>query len=83
MQTQLIQIGSSKGLRIPKLLIEKYELSLGIELQECKEGLIIKKRHTPREGWAEKFEALAETQDTESNSLLTMQNEFDKDEWEW
>ena len=42
MDIKLIQIGNSKGIRLPKKLISKYKLDTGISLVEKNEGILIK-----------------------------------------
>jgi len=42
MQTKLIDIGNSKGLRIPKKLITKYHLQEKLTLEEKADGILIR-----------------------------------------
>ncbi len=42
MQAKLINIGNSKGLRIPKNLIIKYHLQPDLNIVELEEGILIK-----------------------------------------
>ena len=42
MQAKLINIGNSKGLRIPKNLINKYHLQAQLNLEEQENGILIK-----------------------------------------
>ena len=42
MTVKLIEVGNSKGLRLPKNLVNKYKLDLGIVLEEKEEGILIK-----------------------------------------
>lgn len=55
---ELIQIGNSKGVRIPKALIEQAGLEGSeLELKVVRGGLLIRPVKQPREGWAEAVEA--------------------------
>ena len=84
MKTNLIQIGNSKGIRIPKSLIEQYQLSGEIELIPSKDGLLITASSKPRNGWEEIFKNSAPGQtDTESTAWQTFSNKFDNEEWSW
>jgi antitoxin MazE len=84
MKTNLIQIGNSKGIRIPKSLIEQYQLSGEIELIPSKDGLLITASSKPRDGWEEIFKNSAANQtDTESTAWQTFSNKFDNEEWTW
>ena len=81
MTGKLIQIGNSKGLRIPKVMIEKYNLEDGIEVIESDEGILIKRASiTVREGWQELIQKIGVTE-TEAVDVIT--NEFDREEWTW
>ena len=42
MDIKLIQVGNSKGIRLPKKLISKYKLDTGISLVEKNDGILIK-----------------------------------------
>jgi len=42
MQSKLINIGNSKGIRLPKKLIQKYHLDEKLLLEEKDEGILIK-----------------------------------------
>ena len=58
---ELIQIGNSKGVRIPKALIEQAGLEGGeLELRVVRGGLLIKPLKRPRQGWDEAVEAAVE-----------------------
>jgi antitoxin MazE len=84
MKTNLIQIGNSKGIRIPKSLIEQYQLSGEIELIPSKDGLLITASSKPRNGWEEIFKNSAAGQmDAESTAWQTFSNKFDNEEWSW
>ena len=84
MKTNLIQIGNSKGIRIPKSLIEQYQLSGEIELIPSKSGLLITSSLKPRDGWEDVFKNSAPVQqDSDGIAWRTVSNKFDKEEWSW
>lgn len=53
----LKKIGNSRGIIIPKGLLEKYDLTDQVDLVETKEGILLKKAKKPHEGWEEAFQA--------------------------
>ena len=85
MNAKLIQIGNSKGIRLPKSLIEKYDLSEELEILETDEGIIIKPVSSVRSGWEEQFKsANAEnTSDDDFSDFMNVNSEFDEKEWTW
>ena len=48
MKAQIIQIGNSQGIRIPKALLEETRISGEIELEVHPEGILIKNIKKPR-----------------------------------
>lgn len=55
MEISVIQIGNSKGIRLSKTLIEKYNISDTVELILEKDHIILKPKTTPRKGWEQSF----------------------------
>ncbi len=82
MKAQIIQIGNSQGIRIPKVLLEETGLSGEVELESAPEGILIKNIRRPRGNWEEAFKALSEQDDDviERNGPV---NDFDKKDWKW
>ena len=59
MKTELIRIGNSRGVRIPKTLIEQCGLGEKVDLRVENECLVISPERRPREDWNEIFRAAA------------------------
>jgi antitoxin MazE len=81
MKTKLIPIGNSRGVRLPKPLIEEARLEVEVDISVRGNTIVRAALKAPREGWAEAAKKLhAEG----GNSILIdpVQNEFDKD-WDW
>ena len=82
MKAQIIQIGNSQGIRIPKMMLEDTGISGEVELKVLPDGILIKNIKKPRGDWDAAFKKLADTDDdipvgTEASS------EFEKKEWQW
>jgi antitoxin MazE len=58
MEVPVVQIGNSKGIRLSKPLLEKYQFSDKVELVLEADCIIIKPIAQPRKGWADAFEAM-------------------------
>ncbi len=63
MQLSIIQIGNSKGFRLPKALIEKYNIKDKVELILEKGYFILKPVSTPRKDWEKAFKKMHENGD--------------------
>ncbi len=63
MEVAIIQIGNSKGIRLSKTIIEKYNLRDKVDLILEKEQIIIKPLSKPRKGWEEAFKEMSAQED--------------------
>ena len=84
MRTNLIQIGNSKGIRIPKILIEQYQLSGEIDLIPSASGLIIAASKKPRNNWEDLFKtSITAKNEMSAVTWRNIANKFDNEEWSW
>jgi antitoxin MazE len=58
-RARLVQIGNSRGVRLPKPLIEQAGLSDEVELDVREGAIVIRPADGPRRGWAEAAADLA------------------------
>ncbi len=63
MEVSIIKIGNSKGFRLSKTLLEKYNIKDKVELILEKSHIIIKPLSNPRTGWGAAFKAMHENGD--------------------
>ncbi len=82
MKTRLVQIGNSRGVRIPKPLIEEAGLHDEVEIRVRAGSIVIMPSRAARSGWAEAARLL---QEQEKGRLLDppTPTRFDDEEWEW
>ena len=60
MEVKLIDIGNSKGVRLPKKLIEKYHLGEKLTLEEVPNGILIKADTPPdKYSWEQTYKDMA------------------------
>ena len=84
MDTKLIKIGNSFGVRIPKSLILQYELSVDIEINPTTDGILIKPKKKARAGWEDQFKAALENKTAPDEELLEgFGDDFTDKEWRW
>lgn len=82
MKTQIIKIGNSKGIRIPKPLLEQSNLDGEVELEVLPEGLLIKSSEKPRYNWAKAFKEMSEN-DEDEMLIGDSANKFEEENWRW
>jgi len=63
MELSIIQIGNSKGFRLSKTLIEKYNIKDKVEIILEKGHIILKPIAEPRKGWDAAFKDMNENKD--------------------
>jgi antitoxin MazE len=84
MKTRIVPIGNSRGIRIPKLLLEQTGLSGEVEISTESEALVIRPVKKPRAGWAAAFQEMARRgDDALLDDAAPSLSGWDEDEWEW
>lgn len=58
MQTQVIQVGNSLGIRLPKSVLESFSLekSAKLDIQTRGGSIVLRPLRKPRDGWAQAFQ---------------------------
>ncbi|WP_310379096.1 AbrB/MazE/SpoVT family DNA-binding domain-containing protein [Flavobacterium sp.] len=80
METAIIKIGNSKGLRLSKTILEKYNIKDKVELILETGQIILKPIETPRKNWEIAFKKM----NSENDDELLMNDVFNEenfDEW--
>ena len=82
MKARLVRIGNSRGIRLPKPLIEEVGLEEEVELRIRDGAIVICASRTPRAGWEAAAKEMAALHE---DRLLDppVPTEFDAKEWEW
>ena len=82
MKTRIVRIGNSRGVRIPKPLLEQSGIHDEVELEVEEGHIVIRAVRNPREGWDAAFRAMAESGD---DALLDpgASTRWDDEEWGW
>jgi antitoxin MazE len=84
MKARIVRIGNSKGIRIPKPLIQQTGLSDEVTIEAEGNRLVIRAARRPRAGWGEAFRAMATAGDDRLlNGDVTTPSEWDRREWQW
>ena len=63
MELSVINIGNSKGIRLSKTILEKYNIQDKIELILEKGFIILKPKAEPRKNWEKAFKKMRENND--------------------
>jgi antitoxin MazE len=84
MKARIVQIGNSRGIRIPKPLLEQTGLAGEVEISVEDNALVIRSALRPRAGWAEAFREMAQRgEDGLIDGDTPSTTAWDETEWEW
>jgi antitoxin MazE len=82
MKTKIIRIGNSRGVRIPKPLLEQAGLEDQVILRVVEDGIVIESAYKPRAGWAEDARILCDRAEDGLRDEV-VHTDFDESEWVW
>ena len=82
LKTQIIPIGNSRGVRIPKVWLDQLDLGPEVEMALQADQIVIRPARQARDGWAAQFSALAASQDDQMLDAA-LPTEWDEADWEW
>jgi antitoxin MazE len=82
MRMNIVRIGNSQGLRLPKTLLEACGIRDAVEVSVEEGRLIVSPVRKARAGWAEAAVLMAARGE---DALIDPESatSFDEDEWEW
>lgn len=84
MRTQIVKIGNSQGIRIPKLILKQSAIEGEVEIKAQNGSIIIFPAKSRRHDWDEAFRSMREQGDDKIlDENLTNQTRWDEEEWEW
>ena len=85
MKTKVIKIGNSKGIRIPRHMLEQSGLKSEVEIEVKENRIIIKPTSKARDDWESAFLKMSENKDDIliDKEYLNNSTSWDNEEWEW
>ena len=78
METSIIKIGNSRGLRLSKSILEKYNINDRVEIILEKGRIILKPIESPRKNWEAAFQKMH----LENDDQLLVNDMFDNETFE-
>ncbi|MDL5055759.1 AbrB/MazE/SpoVT family DNA-binding domain-containing protein [Oscillatoria laete-virens NRMC-F 0139] len=84
MKTSLVRIGNSRGIRLPKPVIEQCGFEDEVEMEVKRHELVIRSSSHPRKAWAQAFTRMSQSGD---DALIDgdthKRSAWDEEEWTW
>jgi len=82
MLVSVIPIGNSRGIRLPKAILEQLQIEDKLEMEIEEKRLILKPvSRKPREGWEAAFQTM--TANSDDSLIIKESHEVEAFEWEW
>ena len=85
MKTKVIKIGNSRGIRLPKVVLNQVGINDELDLEVEQDRIILRPIHQRRIGWRKAFARMASKSDDgllDADSVLS-QSAWDDEEWTW
>jgi antitoxin MazE len=84
MKTNIVRIGNSKGIRLPKSVLEQCHLKDVVEIEVDGNTLILRPARLSRSGWNQSFGKMAKHKvDALLDQDALSATEWDNPEWRW
>jgi antitoxin MazE len=81
-RSKIVKIGNSRGVRIPRVILEQAGLPDEVELVVKGNTLVIQGVQNPRQGWRAQFASMAEQGDDRLLDPVEA-TQWDEQEWTW
>ncbi|MFH1147149.1 MAG: AbrB/MazE/SpoVT family DNA-binding domain-containing protein [Pseudomonadota bacterium] len=82
--TRIVRIGNSRGIRIPKVILDQTALGDEVQLEVLQNQIVIRPTRQSRQDWEEQFRAMAEHGDDRLlDQEVTSFSSWDEAQWEW
>ena len=82
MKSRIVQIGNSRGIRLPKVLLEEAQLTDEVEVDAEPGRIVIRRGTRPRAGWASAARKMRERHEDRLLDPATP-TRFDQKDWQW
>lgn len=83
MKALIRKIGNSKGIILPKEVIERCKLQGEVEITVSDDQIVIKAISSKRSSWEASFKKAEGKDEGVLENADLIQNEWDKEEWKW
>ena len=74
-------IGNSRGVRLPKTVLDKYAIEGTVLVEEREDGLLLRSKRDRRLSWEETFKDMAHEREDWSDFDAALNDGLDKEPW--
>ncbi len=76
-EVKLVKIGNSKGIRIPKSILQKYGFTDSIQIEEKENGILLHRSKISKLSWEDTYKAIRSENEDWSDFDNTLQDGLD------
>ena len=80
---KIVPIGNSKGVRIPKALLQKYGLQNSLLIEETDKGLLLRNKEESKLSWEDTFKAMADEKEQWDDFDTTLLDGLEDENFEY
>jgi len=80
---KLVPIGNSKGVRIPKALLQKYGLENSLLIEETDRGLLIRNKEEGKFSWEDTYKNMADEKENWDDFDATLSDGLEDEDFEY
>ena len=80
---KLVPIGNSKGVRIPKTLLQKYGMKNSLLIEETDKGLLLRNKEESKLSWEDTYKTMANEKENWDDFDSTLLDGLKDDDFEY
>ncbi len=81
-QLKIVQIGNSKGIRLPKAIIDKYGFSDSLQVEESEDGIFLRRKMDDKLSWEDTYKEMKKEQEDWDDFDVAVNDGLDGDDLE-
>ena len=81
LELKVVPIGNSRGVRLPKAVLDKYAIRDAVVVEQREEGLLLRSKGDRRLSWDETFKAMAHEREDWSDLDAASNDGLEKEPW--
>ncbi len=80
---KLVPIGNSKGIRIPKALLQKYGIKDSLLIEETEKGLLLRSKEEIKLSWEDTYKTMAKEKEGWNDFDTTLLDGLEDEDFEY
>jgi antitoxin MazE len=81
--TKIVPIGNSRGVRIPKALLQKYGLKNSLLIEETDKGLLLRNKEESKLSWEDTYKTMANEKENWDDFDITLLDGLENEDFEY